>query len=81
MGIIGTIKSFFMVVLGVLGIIETVKEEAKEVRQKNIGKNEVAVETIQVLEEERKDNAELRENIDKRTDADLRANAGKWVRD
>lgn len=81
MGIIAAIRAGLEVILGIFGFINRQADKVKEVETKNVGKNEVAVETIKVVEEERKDNAELREDIAGRTDADLRDGANKWVRD
>lgn len=81
MGIVAAIKSFFQVILGVLGIIEIVKAEEKEVRQKNVGKSEVAAEEFKEIEETRRDNQKLEQDIKSLPDAELDTRIDKFMRD
>ena len=81
MGIIGSIKAFLMVVLGVLGLVKDVREEKKAVEQKNVGKSEVAADEMKEIEEDRRDNQKLEQEIKSLPDAELDTRLDKFMRD
>lgn len=81
MGIMGSIKAFLMVILGVLGIIKDVREEKKAVEQKNVGKSEVAADEMKEIEEDRRDNQKLEQEIKSLPDAELDTRLDKFMRD